>query len=106
MSHAIRPAPNGKLTESKSRATRDIFPPYFPTPYFPYFQTVGMSVTISMGGHFFSEYADGLDWGKNMGLSGTDFEAFILLHELGHELGVYGATNNDGFNQASEDVNN
>jgi len=54
------------------------------------------SVTINMVGHFFNIQVPTSDpkivqnWDMGTGLNGTDFRAFILLHELGHLTGILG----------------
>lgn len=52
--------------------------------------TLNQTVTINSSGHFFSQIdSAGVDWGKATGLTGTKFQAFVLLHELGHLTGVF-----------------
>jgi predicted HD phosphohydrolase len=55
---------------------------------------------INLIGPFFSQVqtVDGQKWdyGAGTGLSGTDFQAFALLHELGHLTGAYGTKDSDG----------
>lgn len=68
------------------------------------------SVTISTLGPFFSQYqtvnGNILNYGASLGLNGTNFQAFILLHELGHLTDAYGSTDNDGTNTANQIANN
>jgi len=39
-----------------------------------------------------------LDYTEGTGLTGTDFQAFILLHELGHLTGAFGDKDADANN--------
>jgi len=68
------------------------------------------SVTINLAGPFFAQVqtlsnGQKMDYGASLGLRGTDFRAFILLHELGHLTGVYGPTDNDGTNRDNQITN-
>jgi RHS repeat-associated protein len=67
------------------------------------------SVTISTLGPFFAQYqtvnGSTSNYGASLGLNGTNFQAFILLHELGHLTGAYGSTDNDGTNTAISKAN-
>ena len=62
------------------------------------------TVTINLGGPFFfpqqtMTLPDGsqatLDWAATMGLSNIDFQAAVLLHELGHLTGKFGPDKDD-----------
>jgi len=46
-----------------------------------------------------------LNYGASTGLSGVLFQAFIILHELGHLTDAYGATNDDSSNTATGKAN-
>ncbi|MEO8661607.1 MAG: hypothetical protein ABI693_24270, partial [Bryobacteraceae bacterium] len=74
----------------------------FPNRHCGYFGLVGP---------FFAQIQTGpngqtMDYGTSLGLNGANFQAFILLHELGHLMGVYGENDDDGANQAHQDANN
>ena len=66
------------------------------------------TVTINILGHFFSQVQTvsdphthqpvQIDWGYRTGLTGTDFQALILLHELGHLTGKFGPDKDRGTN--------
>ena len=63
-------------------------------------------VVINSQSHFFSQVecnSDGsvTDYGIKTGLSGTNFQAFILLHELGHLTGIFPEDPDGGTNWAN-----
>ena len=68
------------------------------------------SVMINLVGPFFHQVqtvgGQTLDYGKSSGLQGTDFQAFILLHELGHLTGAFGPTDHDATNAQNQNANN
>ncbi len=59
------------------------------------------TVTINLGGFFFNVFTPGptsdtvVAHNMGTGLDTTNFDAFVLLHELGHLNGVLGDDNKD-----------
>jgi hypothetical protein len=72
------------------------------------------TIIISSIGWFFNSVqtqSNGttIDYGASTGLSGTNLQAFVLLHELGHLTGLFGSTDEDGSGpkaQENQDANN